>query len=235
MYKYETHLHTHETSACASAPGELQAKRYKALGYDGIFVTDHFFNANCLPEIKECSDYRRKVDMFCAGFEAAQEAGDKYGIKVFFGWEYCYEGADLLTYGLGKDWLLNNPDVCDISVFEYCDRVHRDGGFIVHAHPFREANYLREIRLLPMWTDAVEAFNCGNKTQEMNDRAAWYAGQYGLPVTAGTDNHHLTAERLSGVMTEKPIMSAEDYMNAVKNRQVTLILPEEIRKDDEEK
>ena len=46
MYKYETHLHTCEASACASAKGEEQARRYKELGYDGIIVTDHFFNGN---------------------------------------------------------------------------------------------------------------------------------------------------------------------------------------------
>lgn len=44
MFGYETHLHTAEGSACASASGAEQARRYKALGYDGIIVTDHFFN-----------------------------------------------------------------------------------------------------------------------------------------------------------------------------------------------
>lgn len=236
MFRYETHLHTAETSACASAPGAMQAKRYKALGYDGIFVTDHFYNGNCRQEIKECQDYEQKVELFCRGFEAAREEGDRIGLKVFFGWEYSYNGADLLTYGLGKDWLLANPDVNWINVFEYCKRVHRDGGYIVHAHPFREAGYLQEIHLLPQWTDAVEVFNCGNASQAMNDRAKWYAEQYGFPMTAGTDNHHLTAERISGIMTEKEIMTPQDYIEAVKQRQLTLILPDETntRKDDEE-
>ena len=228
MYMYETHLHTAETSDCASAPGAMQAKRYKILGYDGIFVTDHFYNGNCRPAIRECGNYRRKVELFCAGYEAAKAEGDKIGLKVFFGWEYSYEGADLLTYGLDKQWLLDNPDVCEISVFEYCDRVHRDGGFIVHAHPFRDAGYIREIHLLPQRTDAVEVFNSGNRTPEMNARAEWYAGQYGLPVTAGTDNHHLSAERLSGIVTEKPIMTSGDYIEAIKQRRLSLILPDEV-------
>ena len=47
MFRYETHLHTAEGSACASASGAEQARRYKAIGYDGIIVTDHFFNGNC--------------------------------------------------------------------------------------------------------------------------------------------------------------------------------------------
>ena len=98
IYKYETHLHTRETSACATASGRAQAERYKELGYDGIIVTDHFFNGNCLPEIRECDDWKRKVDMFCRGFDAAKAEGDRIGLKVFFGFEYCYRGADMLIY-----------------------------------------------------------------------------------------------------------------------------------------
>lgn len=224
MFKYETHMHTAEASDCASAKGAEQAERYKSLGYDGIIITDHFFNANCCPEIRNCTDYEEKVALFCRGFENAEARGREIGLKVFFGWEYCYQGADLLTYGLDKQWLLENPDVCDISVFEYCDRVHRDGGYIVHAHPFREAFYLREIRLLPQWIDAVEVYNCGNREQVMNDRAMWFAGQFGFPITAGSDCHHLDAFPLSGVSTEKPLMTVFDYIGAVKNREVRLIL-----------
>lgn len=48
MFRYETHLHTAEGSGCASASGAEQARRYKALGYDGIIVTDHFSMATVL-------------------------------------------------------------------------------------------------------------------------------------------------------------------------------------------
>lgn len=225
MFRYETHMHTRETSACASASGAEQARRYKQLGYDGIIITDHFFNGNCRREIKEGAGWEKKVELFCAGYDAAKEEGDRIGLKVFFGWEYCYEGADLLTYGLGKDWLLATPEVCLMNVFDYCDRVHGDGGYIVHAHPFREANYLREIRLLPQWTDAVEIYNCGNADDRMNDRARWYAESCGMPITAGSDNHHLTAARLSGVITADPLGGIEDYIDAVKNRRVIPIVP----------
>ena len=225
MFKYDTHVHTAETSDCASAPGAEQVRRYKALGYDGIIITDHFINGNCRPAIRECQDRRERAELFCKGYEAAKAEGDRIGFKVWFGWEYSYQGADLLTYGLDKQWLLDNPDVCDISVYEYCDRVHRDGGYIVHAHPFREADYLREIKLLPMWTDVAEIFNCGNRDEAMNERAKWYAAQYGLPVTAGSDNHHLSAAKLSGIITQRPLETVFDYIEAVKNSEVQLIVP----------
>ena len=72
MFKYETHMHTAETSACASATGKEQADRYKELGYDGIIITDHFLNGNCHQEIKDCDDWEKKVDMFMSGYEAAK-------------------------------------------------------------------------------------------------------------------------------------------------------------------
>ena len=222
MYKYETHLHTREASACASASGAEQARRYKELGYDGIFVTDHFFNGNTC--IHEYTDWADRVHQFCAGYRNAKEEGDRIGLKVFFGFEYCHDGADLLVYGTDEQWLIDNPDVMEINVYDFCDKIHAMGGFIVHAHPFREAGYLREIKLLPMWVDAVEAHNCGNAAQVMNDRAMWFAEQFGLPVSAGTDNHHLWAERISGVMTEKPLMAPQDYIDAVKERRVELII-----------
>lgn len=222
MFKYETHLHTREASACASASGEEQARRYKELGYDGIFVTDHFFNGNTA--VREYSDWADRVHKYCAGYRHAKEEGDRIGLKVFFGIEYSYDGADLLTYGIDEQWLLENPDILEISAYEYCDRVHAAGGYIVHAHPFREAGYLSEIKLLPQWVDAVEAHNCGNAAQVMNDRAYWYAEQYGLPITAGTDNHHLSAERISGVITEKELNRPQDYFEAVKNGEVELII-----------
>ena len=46
MFKYETHCHTNEASKCARWSGEECVKHYKRLGYDGIFVTDHFFNGS---------------------------------------------------------------------------------------------------------------------------------------------------------------------------------------------
>ena len=46
LYKYETHLHTKEASACASSTGAEMARAYQAAGYAGIIVTDHFFNGN---------------------------------------------------------------------------------------------------------------------------------------------------------------------------------------------
>ena len=46
MYKYETHLHTAPVSRCARSSVEEQLRLYKALGYDGVFITNHFLDGN---------------------------------------------------------------------------------------------------------------------------------------------------------------------------------------------
>lgn len=224
MYKYDTHVHTAEASGCATASGAEQARRYKELGYDGIIITDHFFNGNSA--IHNYYDWYDRVRQFCKGYENAKAEGDKIGLKVFFGIEYSYFGTDLLTYGIDKDWLYQNDNIMDVSVYEYIKRVHDAGGIIVHAHPFREADYIKEIKLMPKWVDGVEIYNTGNHyiDEKFNERAKWYAEQYNLPITAGTDNHHLTTDKISGISTEQPLESIEDYMDAVVCRKISKII-----------
>ena len=45
-YKYETHLHTKEGSACGTSFGAEYIQAFYDAGYSGIFVTDHFFGGN---------------------------------------------------------------------------------------------------------------------------------------------------------------------------------------------
>lgn len=46
MYKYETHMHTSPVSKCASASVRDSLVFYKSLGYDGVFITNHFLDGN---------------------------------------------------------------------------------------------------------------------------------------------------------------------------------------------
>ena len=208
MNKYETHCHTREASACGSASGEDQAIFYKSRGFKGIFITDHFLNGNtCAPAGISWSE---KVDILCSGYENAKKCGDKIGLDVFFGWEYGYRGADLLTYGLDKKWLLDNPEVMEWDVNTYCDAVHSAGGIIVHAHPFREAWYIDMIRLLPRKCDGVEVIN-SCRTDFENRMAGMYADSYGLRPTHGSDNHSGNQARLSGIITDSEIKDEKDF------------------------
>ena len=45
-YRYDLHVHTYEGSACARSLAADIADFYKAKGYDGIVITDHFWTGN---------------------------------------------------------------------------------------------------------------------------------------------------------------------------------------------
>ena len=113
-YKYETHLHTREGSACARATAAEQVRSYYEAGYAGIIVTDHFFNGNTA--VPRNLPWEERVNLFCLGYENAKAEGDRLGMDVFFGWESGYYGTDFLIYGLDKDWLLKHDDILEWSV-----------------------------------------------------------------------------------------------------------------------
>ncbi len=216
MFKYETHVHTCEGSACAGASGEAQAKFYKAKGYTGIIVTDHFFNGNSA--IPRDLSWEEKVELFCKGYENAKKCGDKIGIDVFFGWEYSYKGADFLTYGLDKEWLMKNPIIMEMDINSYCDYIRDEGGMIVHAHPFREASYIPMIRLLPRKVDGIEVINSNNHLPVSNKMAALYAESYDILPLAGSDNHHANQENLNGVELFERATGIQDFITLIKDK-----------------
>lgn len=219
MFKYETHVHTCEVSACASATGASQAMFYKSKGYTGIVVTDHFFNGNTT--INPKLPWEEKVERFALGYENAKKKGDEIGLDVFFGWEYSYRGADFLTYGLSKEWLMENPIIMDFDVNSYCDFVRDSGGIIIHAHPFREASYIPMIHLLPRKCDGVEIVN-SNRTDFENKMASLYCESYELLPFAGSDNHSANQDKLNGVSFEKRVADMDEFVDLVKNKKYRL-------------
>ena len=46
MFLYETHLHTSPVSKCGNATAAESLAFYKELGYDGVFITNHFLDGN---------------------------------------------------------------------------------------------------------------------------------------------------------------------------------------------
>lgn len=214
MYKYETHLHTRQASACASASGRYQACAYKKAGYDGIIITDHFFRGNSC--ISHNLSWGERIELFCSGYEEAKQTGDEIGLQVFFGWEETFDGQDFLIYGLDKEWLLNHPEVEHWTIQQQFEEVNRYGGMVIHAHPFRDRPYIPKIRLFPRLVNGVEVFNACNHEEE-NQRAYMYAREYNLPMTAGADSHHHDII-CSGITVDEKFESIDDYISVIKNR-----------------
>lgn len=221
-YKYETHMHTSEGSACGAYTASEMVRAYKEAGYTGIFVTDHFFNGNCA--VGSDLPWKERVELFCKGYENAKAEGDRIGLDVFFGFEYGVEGADFLIYNLDKAWLLENEDVDKWEPRTAFAKMHSCGGFIVHAHPFRERDYINHIHLFPRDVDGVEVINGGQLSEPlMNERAEIYAMMYQLPKTSGSDAHHANSLPLCGIETEERFESPLDYLELMKDGKIKLL------------
>lgn len=221
-FKYETHLHTYEASACAKLSAKEQVRRYKDAGYAGIIVTDHFFNGNT--NVPSRLPWEKRINLLAKGYENAKEEGDRIGLSVFFGWEAGFNGTEFLIYGLDKQWLLDHPDIMTWSVRQQYKKVKEAGGMVIHAHPFRERFYIKEIRLFPDDVDGVEVINIGNDNKTFDDRAEEYARKHNLLMSAGTDSHGIEIRR-SGVIFDHKLKDINDFIDSMKANKQQLIRP----------
>ncbi|MCH5182618.1 MAG: histidinol phosphatase [Oscillospiraceae bacterium] len=221
MYKYETHLHTSPVSACARASVRDTVQFYKDMGYDGIFITNHF-----LPMIGEDKSYEERIEYFCSDYEEAVKIGKELGIKVFFGLETGYGGADFLVYGLDKEWFLQHPQIPQMRKSEELALYMENGALVVHAHPFRDDSYIDHIRLFPKRVHGVEVINA-NRTEFINEMARQYAENYRLLPFAGSDNHVAHHQKkLAGMQSAEPIMDEQDFVTRVKNGELEIFFTE---------
>ena len=225
-YLYETHMHTAEASKCSDTPGREYIARYQDLGYDGIIITDHFYRGNCA--VDRALPWLEFVDQFCSGYRHAREEGEKRGFPVFFGWEERIDGDEYLIYGLDERFMLEHPEMIHWTREEQHRMVRAAGGCVVQAHPFRARDYISTIWLSPYFCDGVEGVNTGNEDQ-WNTLAMRYAESLGLPITAGSDNHHIDRmcpEKLAGVLLEEPLKDGRDYARTIlEHRPIGLFLP----------
>lgn len=223
-YKYETHLHTFEGSACAKNTGEQMAYACKEAGYAGIIVTDHNWGGNTRVD---CDlPWEQWVTSYCRGYENALKVGREIDLDVFFGWEAGFQGTEFLIYGLDPTWLLNHPEIKDASIEEQYRIVHAAGGIVIHAHPYREEAYIPQIRLYPEYVDGVETVNAthsnshslSHNKKEFDNLAYEYALKYNLPMTAGSDIHS-TDLFGGGMLFDHRLHTIKDFIDAVLHKE----------------
>ena len=214
-HKWETHLHTAEASACAVTSGAEMVRVHQAAGYEGIVVTDHFFNGNTA--VPANLHWHERVTLFCKGYENALREASRMGMHVLFGLEFGYHATEFLTFGLTPEFLHDHPGMAAWSPEVFFKEVHRAGGYVSHAHPFREASYIPHIRLYPEGVDAVEIRNASHMNPEWDRKALAYAREHGLAMTAGSDSHDANRLFGGGMVFHQAIGSAEELIQAIRN------------------
>ena len=218
MYKYETHMHTAPVSRCGKASVEESVAFYKELGYDGIFIANHFLDGSI--NIEWGKPYEEKIEFYFSDYEKAVEIGKKLGIKVFCGVEISYYGTDFLIYGLDKAWYLAHPEIMEMRKSQELEFLRENGALIIQAHPFRQSAYIDHIRLFPKQIHGVEIIN-GARSKEENQMAKLLCEHYGLIPFAGSDNHKADRHfRLAGVQCAEPVCDEQDFIQKVLSGQM---------------
>ena len=107
------------------------------------------------------------------------------------------------------------------DVKAYINYVHSNGGICVHAHPFREAWYVPNIRLFPRDIDAVEIVNGSHTDKKFNERAKYFAASNELPNPAGSETHyHCEKDTTAVVLLDHRLTSIKDYIDCVINKKI---------------
>ncbi|MCL2158795.1 MAG: histidinol-phosphatase [Oscillospiraceae bacterium] len=220
-YKVETHLHTSQASACGISTGAEMARANKIGGCCAIVVTDHFFNGNTAIWGEQYS-WDDKISLFVRGYEDAKREGDKIDLDVYFGFEYNYKGAEFLIYNYPEENLRSYPEIMTDPIETVLARIRQEGGFVIHAHPFRIASYIpTPVKLFPEHTDAVEVINTQN-SNEANQLAFEYAKVYDLAKFGGSDTHSAHPQEGGMRFLRRP-ESICDMMDMAKNGECEIL------------
>jgi len=220
-FKVETHLHTSQASACAVNTGAQMAEFFKNAGYCAIFVTDHFFNGNT--NIRGDYSWDTKIALFSRGYEDAKQEGDKIGLGVYFGFEFCDLGTEFLVYNYSAEQLRAYPGIMTDKTEKVLTKLKKEGAFIIHAHPFRNEYYIQcPGRIFPGYIDAVEVINTHNRTTESNLLALEYAEKYNLIKFGGSDTHAAQPEE-GGMLFKNNPGSVNDIIKMAKNGECVIL------------
>lgn len=216
-YLYETHCHTNVSSACSKLSPEQIVELYVKNGYEGVFITDHFINGNCVQKIRLEKDYAKQIEAFFDGYRRVKEAG-KGVLDVFCGFEASYKGTDVLVYGWDEEMTKRYSEITSMTMREFINFANAHGALTIQAHPFREAEYIDHIRLFPE-TAGIEVYNSSrdylcNKLGYEYFKA--YNEEYGKAKTAGSDIHIYTLKTLAGMAFGEKLKSEADFVERVK-------------------
>ena len=226
MYRYETHLHTYPVSRCGKATVKETLEFYKSIGYDGVFITNHFLDGNI--NMDKTEPYEKLINFYFSDYEEGLKLQEEIGIKVFLGIEVSLAGTDFLVYGLDKEWFLKNPQIVDMKKSDELKFFMENGALVIQAHPFREAAYIDHIRLFPRQVHGVEVINTC-RTELENKMAKIYAENYGLLEFAGSDNHIAgNLKKLAGMCCKREITDEKDFVKAVFDGEMEIFTMESI-------
>lgn len=191
----DTHCHTKYSYDNWLEPLDL-IRRAKALGLDGVCITEHY-------------SYEAS--------EPVERIGRDEGLLILRGVEIATDKGHLLAYGMEDDgWNIWGRDSY-LPLEEVIARINELGGICAPAHPFRNVGLaslmegLLELRNIA----AVESHN-GVNAESDNDLAIKASAHMQLPTLGGSDCHKTVAVGRCATKFSQPVDDMASFIAAVR-------------------
>lgn len=192
--RFDLHMHTIRHSPDSQLDPFVLVRRAQQLGLEGVVITEH--------------------DWLWTEAELEELRAAAPGLVVLAGIEVSAREGHFLTYGVHNPFALPRG----IGVAELCREVHRQGGAVVAAHPFRWGQPFDDIlRHEQPELDGLELMT-NNMDADLRRRAAEVWHQYQLAGLGSSDAHR--EETLGVCYTEFDVVirTGRDLAAAIRGR-----------------
>ena len=220
MFKIDTHTHTLETSSCARIEAKETVRLYKEAGYQGIIITDHYYDFYFENLIG--LSWEEKVDQFLLGYHHATEEGIKQDLKVFLGLEirFTENPNDYLVYGISEEFLKEHKELYTLGLKKFKKLIEKENILIIQAHPFR----MHMIVAAPEDIHGVEVYNGNARHNSHNELSLAFAKEHSLMMSSGSDFHELEDLARGGMGFDYEINTAAEFVKALRDRSALKLL-----------
>jgi hypothetical protein len=214
LYQFETHCHTAETSPCGVLTAAEVADGFKAAGYRGVFITDHFYSRFFEKRGIVQLPWEQQAEKYLAGYRAAKKRGDMIGLKVFLGMEVQPEDTpfEFLVYGLDERFIMEHGPFYQLTTSEFTALMHAHGFLVFQAHPYRFGLSPDD----PAHYDGIEIVNAQPRSLSHNRRALEFAFSHNVMVVGGGDVHMEGDIGRGGIMLPDSVDSVQDFIDYMK-------------------
>ncbi len=224
-YKLEMHCHSKPVSFCARCTVQEVAERYKALGYDGIVLTNHFNKSDCE---RRGEGLEKFVEGYIKDYRDLKEECEKLGIRVYLGMEIKFSNVnanEYLVYGVDEDDVRKAAEYLEGTHEDFYKGFKNDVNLIYQAHPFRQ-------NMVPMpmdFLDGYEVFNMHPGHNSAPGIAAKYAAQFeGSLKIGGSDFHEPGREGMIALCTKILPGSSKELTDILKKQDFVFRLGDSI-------
>jgi predicted metal-dependent phosphoesterase TrpH len=192
--KFDLHMHTTRHSPDSQMDPIDLVRRAVEIGLDGVVITEH--------------------DWLWTEAELEELRGTAPGLLVFGGVEVSTQEGHFLAYGVHDPFAIP----AGIGAADLCREVHRQGGAVVAAHPFRWGQPFDEIlREEQPELDGLELMT-NNMDPICRERAAQIWRELPLAGIGSSDAHQLTVLGACYTEFDWVIQSPNDLVRAIRSR-----------------